>query len=653
VQVQQPHDENFIPVETLTPRELVVLGLLAERLTNAEIADHLTLALSTVKGYTHEIYGKLGVNSRQEAVHRARQLGLLEKGQPPQRPPENLPAEITPFVGRAEEIEQITNMLTEPDCRLVTLFGPGGIGKTRLATQIARRLLDQSADLFSNGIFFVPLASLNQAAFIPLSISSTLDIKLEAGDDSHQRLLQFLKKKAMLLVLDNFEHLWDEQSASLLNEILSAASGVKLLLTSRKRLELYGEQAFPLTGLDLPSEEQMRAWQDTVPEAQKYGSMRLFIQSARRANPDFQLDPKQVPAMVEICRLVGGLPLAIEMAAAWIPMLTISQILAEFHKGLDILEAERYGVPKRQQSMTVLLESSWNWLVEAERIGVQALSVFHGSFDLATARQIHDFPPALLRSLTNKSWLQSSEQGRFQMHALLQRYAADQLAAQPELKQRFQERHSRYFCEFLQRLEADWYGPRQSEALDQIKRQIDNIRAAWDWAAEDCQVDLLRGGMHSLETFYEWAGLQAEAEATFGKAVMSLLKQTPAQSMSDPDHLMTLAQLLTSQSHFAGEVQTGIHLLERSESILARLDSQGLDVRFLRAQILERYGQHWSLTDRTRALEYYEQSYALYQEVEDTASMSRMLSKRPRSKLRGFQELSSHSSSCTYFASFW
>ena len=622
---KQSQEDNIIIVESLTPRELEVLGLLADRLTNAEIADHLTLALSTVKGYTHEIYGKLGVNSRQEAVRRARLLGLLAQEQPAPIPPHNLPAEITPFVGRQPEIEQIAGLLAEPACRVVTLFGPGGIGKTRLAIQTARRLLDQSVDLFPNGIFFVPLASLNQAAFIPLAISSALELELEAGDDSHQRLLQFLKKKAMLLVLDNFEHLWDEQSASLLNEILSAASGVKLLLTSRKRLELHGEQAFPLAGLDLPSEEQMRAWQDTVPDAQKYGSIRLFIQSARRANPDFQLDPGQFPAVVEICRLLGGLPLAIEMAAGWIPMLTSGQILAELHKGLDILEAERYGVPERQQSMTVLLERSWNWLSEAERIGVQALSVFHGSFNLAVARQIHDFPPVLLRSLTNKSWLQSSEQEHFQMHALLQRYAADQLAAQPELKQRFQERHSRYYCEFLQRLEADWYGPRQSEALDQIKHQIDNIRAAWNWSAEDCQVDLLRSGVHSLETFYEWAGLQDEAESAFGKAVMSLLKQTHAQSMRDPDRLMTLAQLLTSQSHFAGEVQTGIRLLERSESILARLDSQGLDVRSLRAQVLERYGQHWSLTDRTRAREYYEQSYALYQEVEDTASMSRML----------------------------
>ena len=186
-------------------------------------------------------------------------------------------------------------------------------------------------------------------------------------------------------------------------------------------------------------------------------------------------------------------------------------------------------------------------------------------------------------------------------------------------------RHSQFFCEFLESRDMDWSGPRQSTVIAEIKREIDNIRAAWDWAAEQRQVALLRRGRHSLETFYEWTGLQVEAEATFGKAVEFLLPQTPVQSNNDTQSLMTLAQLLISQSHFTRELQAGIRLLEHSESIQERLEQQGLAVPSLRAQVLERYGQHWSLIDRTRAREYYEQSYALYREVDDTASVSRML----------------------------
>ena len=401
----------LILVETLTPRELEVLSLLAERATNSEIAGRLNLALSTVKGYTREIYGKLGVNSRQAAVQRAHQVGLLREAGPSQRPVDNLPADLTPFIGREREIEQIVSLFHDPACRVVTLFGPGGIGKTRLALQVSRSLIKSYTDLFSNGIFFIPLFSLSTAAYIPQAVSSALE--LEEADDSQTQLLQFLKKKSMLLVLDNMEHLWDEKSAGFLKAILSGAPAVRLLVTSRERLNLHGEQSFSLPGLDVPMDEQLHAWTDAASEAAKFSSIRLFLQSARRANPDFQLAPEQMPAAVQTCQLLGGMPLGIEMAAAWVSVLSPGQILSEIRNGLDFLEAKTYGVPERQQRISVVLESSWKHLTEEEQTVAKALSVFHGSFDLSTARRVHPFTPGLLRSLVNKSWLQPILNDRF------------------------------------------------------------------------------------------------------------------------------------------------------------------------------------------------------------------------------------------------
>ena len=622
---KQPQDENFILVEPLTPRELEVLVLLAERLSNAEIAQRLTLAHSTIKGYTREIYGKLAVNSRQAAVDRARLLGLLAETSSPQRPSDNLPAEITPFIGREREIEQIIRLVRSPSCRIVTLFGPGGVGKTRLAIHIARQLADQSSVLFPDGIFFVPLASVSKAAFIPLAILSALNIELEPGDDSHKQLIQFLKTKKLLLLLDNFEHLWGEESAGFLMEILSSAPAINLLITARERLVLHGEQSFSLPGLDVPTEEQLKSWGNTSAEAEKFSSIRLFIQSARRTQANFQLDPDQVPDLIEICRLLGGMPLGIEMAAVWVAVMSPTQILAEIRSRLEFLKADTYGIPKRQQRLTVVLESSWKRLKEAEKTAAKSLSVFQGSFDLPTAQKVFSFSPDLLRSLVNKSWLQPIQPGRFLMHALLNQFAGEQLAAEPELRRMIMDRYSQYYCVFLERLDADWSGPRQSAVIAEIEQEIDNIRAAWDWAAERHRIDLLARGRYSLETFYEWTGLQAEAESSFGKAVSSLMQQRLAQSQADTQSLMTLAQLLASQSHFTVENQAGISLLELAESILKQLEQLGLDVRSVRAQVLERYGQHWSLIDRIRAREYYEQSYSLYQELEDATSLSRLL----------------------------
>ena len=439
------------------------------------------------------------------------------------------------------------------------------------------------------------------------------------------QFLRFLKNKAMLLIMDNFEHLWGRESAAFLGEILAAAPGVKLLVTSRERLNLHGEQSFSLPGLDVPTEEQLRSWADPSAEAGEFSSIRLFMQTARRSNPNIRLEPEQISAVVHICQLLGGMPLAIEMAAAWVALLSPTQILSEIRRRLDFLEAETYGVPQRQQRITVVLESSWNRLSEAERTLAKALSVFHGSFDLAAAQRVHPFPPALLRSLVDRSWLQPTQLGRFQMHALLNQYAAEKLAAEPELSGLFKDRHSVYFCEFLERLDADWSSPRQSAVIVGIKREIDNIRAAWDWAAAQRQVALLARGRYSLETFYEWTGLHAEAEAAFGNAVSSLLQQTPVESMSDPQTLSTLAQLMTSLSLFADVPQAGRQWLERCESVLARLERVGSDVRAVRARVLELYGMHWSLSDRKLAREYYEQSYAVYQEINDAAGVSRLL----------------------------
>ena len=277
-------------------------------------------------------------------------------------------AQVTHFVGREDELGLIATRLCDPGCRLLTLVGPGGIGKTRLAVEAATQLHAE----FPDGVCFVALAPVGSPSVLASTIAEALSAPLYGAADPGAQLLTFLAGKRMLVVLDNFEHLL--QGARLLATLLDGAPGLKLLVTSQERLDLLQEWLLPLRGLPFPSDAHPAEAVET------YSAIELFVQRAVHVQPDFALTPDVYPAVQRICGLVDGLPLGIELAAPWVRLLPCAEIAGEIAKNVDFLATSSHHVPERHRSLRAAFKHSWGLLPDAERAVFQRLSVFRGGF---------------------------------------------------------------------------------------------------------------------------------------------------------------------------------------------------------------------------------------------------------------------------------
>ncbi len=343
--------------DQLTQRELEILRLTADGLTNKAIGEQLFIAFETVKWYLKQIYSKLHVSSRIQAIAVARASGLLDGTRvldEPSAPQHNLPHQPTPFIGRANELAQLNERLVDPECRLLTVVGPGGVGKTRLALEAAAAQLLR----FRDGVYFAALAPLFDPNLMPTVIAEAVRLSFAPGQAPKNQLLNYLRDRQMLLVLDNFEHLL--AGVSLIWELVESAPGIKLMVTSRERLQLQSEVVFRLEGFSLAD------W--TTPEAAAESSAgRLFLQSAQRVKPSFELTQDALPALNSICCLVRGMPLGILLAAAWVDGLTLTEIAQEIEHSFEFLEGDWRDLPERQRSLRAVFEHSWSLLTEAER----------------------------------------------------------------------------------------------------------------------------------------------------------------------------------------------------------------------------------------------------------------------------------------------
>ena len=400
----------------------------------------------------------------------------------PASPPEvmvDLPTLATPFIGRRADVEHVQALLQDPAHRLITLVGVGGVGKTRLSIQAATELRAS----FPDGIYFAPLAAVPEAAGVLPALAKAVRFSFYREQESHrQQLLDYLRDKRLLLILDNFEHLL--AAAPLAADLLAAAPHLKLLVTSRSRLNLPGEQLRPVVGMRLPTAAESSAWADPEAEARAYSAVQLFLDRARRVRPDFTLTRANLEAVLTICRLAQGMPLALELAAAWMELLPPAEIAAELARSLDFLETDQAGVPDRQRTLRTVFEPSYKLLTAEERRAFEQLCVFNGSFAREAAEHVTGITLRTLLGLANKSWLQQTDDGRFQLHELMRQFGAERLQADPTAWQAAHARHAAYFLHFateqLQRLR----GPGQVEALRTLELEYDtNLRATWDWLA--------------------------------------------------------------------------------------------------------------------------------------------------------------------------
>ncbi|MBI5290617.1 MAG: tetratricopeptide repeat protein, partial [Chloroflexi bacterium] len=451
----------------------------------------------------------------------------------------NLPPAATPFVGRAEELAQIARLLADPTCRLTTLTGPGGSGKTRLALESAAR----AADAFLNGVCFVPLAAVSSLEVVPSAIAEALGLALSGKADPRDQLVAHLRHQDLLLVLDNLEHL--PGADELLGRIALACPDVRLLVTSRERLNLHGEQLIELSGLDVPPD----ADGESITE---YSAAQLFLNSARSAQPDFALDGENRTGVARICRLVNGLPLAIELAAVWVRQFSCREIADEIARSLDFLATTQKNVPARHRSLQAAFEHSYALLSADEQRAFAWLSVFHGGCEREAAAAITTYQLPVLAALCDKSLIRRDVNGRYSIHELLRQYADGKLRAEPQVFGEAQARHCEYYIGFLGAREDAQNDARQNEARREIAAEIDNIRAAWGWAVAQPQLDVLEPSLESLRVFLENAGWYTEAVKLFGAAA-------EAERARAGDDSPLLGKLLARQAWF-------YHRLDRFEA---------------------------------------------------------------------------------------
>jgi predicted ATPase len=383
-----------------------------------------------------------------------------------------------------------------------------------------------------------------------------------------------LRDQHLLLVIDNFEHLLGDMAATIcLRDMLQSAPHLKLLVTSRERLNLQSEWIFEVHGLPLPPADQLE-------NLEAYSAVTLFVQSARRLQADFTLTAETQPVVAHICRLLAGLPLGIELAAAWVRPLSCQEIVVEIEQGLDFLAASTRDIPERHRSIKAVFDHSWQLLSEVEQDVLRQLSVFRGDFQREAAETVAGATLPILSALLDKSLLRRNAGGRYDLHELIQQYAAGQLQAEAAAEHATRSRHSRYYLTLLQSREPDLRSSGQQQALTELNADLDNIRLAWDEAVAHEQIDLLRDVAGSLFYVYELHQYFQEAEALFSRGVD--LMETQLATLDAADDLMerttletVLGSLLAYQAFFQqrlGHNREAVTLYRASLDLLRSLN---------------------------------------------------------------------------------
>jgi predicted ATPase/DNA-binding CsgD family transcriptional regulator/Tfp pilus assembly protein PilF len=471
--------------------------------------------------------------------------------------PHNLPAQLTAFIGRVGELNDLTKLLGESGCRMATLVGPGGSGKTRLAVEAARVMANE----FSEGVYFVPLEPVGSVEFLVPAIADSIELSLRGQEEPKVQLFRYLGEKQLLMVLDNFEHL--VTASALLSDMLAAARNLKLIVTTREALKLSEEWVFPVPGMRFPEG-------DKVDTPENYDSVRLFVERAQRVKRGYSPEPDW-PAIVRLCQLCRGMPLAVELAAPWVNVLSCKEIVFEIERNLDFLASSLRNVPERHRSVRAVFEQSWSLLGQRERDAFARLSVFRGAFEREAAEVIAGATLPLLSTLVDKSLLKPLPDSRYRVHELLRQYALEKLSESPENVSRARDSHCAYYLDFLRRRTPDFIGGRQAEAASEIDGEIDNLRAAWQSAMDGVEPEKLKDSIFPLAQYWQYRSRYAEAVAALEGAADSLRKQPP---MEDP--LLALALVLMELGWFRirlGRLAEAEATLNDSQSIYEKLNA--------------------------------------------------------------------------------
>lgn len=532
-----------------------------------------------------------------------------------------LPRSKGELLGRDEVLDELLSKLTDPACRLLTLIGPGGIGKTRLGQEVAERAIN----LFTNGVCFVALAAVEDQPSLVAAVAHALELPAvnpSSSDDENleQRLLQWLEQREMLLVLDNFEQLLT--ATSFLTKLLEKTDAIKLLITSRIRVNLQAEWLVNVTGLEhpLPSPHFEQTHDedsdDTLAAAMSYGAVELFVQNARRVNPAFLLTAENLSFVVQICQLVNGMPLALEIASSWARILAADEIASEIEGNIDFLSTTMGDVTERHRSIRAVFGYSWRLLSPTEQHALMQLSIFRHGFDREAAADVANADLTLLSSLMDKSFLRRVEnyqgqQKRFEMHELLRQLVEEQLQAKAELELQTRILFSRWYADFLVQIEQHINGAQAGDAIRTVDEELPNIRLAWRWLVNQSMIEPLHNSIAPLYIFFNNTGRHHEGHDLFQYALDNLATSPPIDSQDE--RLSALGAKISSRlAHFKfsiGQRDEAQNLLEETYTEIETV-GKPLDIGYC----LKTLGSFaWKNGDYRQARDYLKKAMSIYE----------------------------------------
>ncbi len=464
------------------------------------------------------------------------------------------PPRLAPFIGRTTELAEISRLLAQADCHLLTITGPGGVGKTRLAQEVAAA----HRATFPHGVFFVPLAALTSPEFVVSALAEAIGLPFGTGSarrNQAQQIETYLAPRQLLLVPDNFEHLL--AASHFLAQLLQAAPGVKILATSTERLNVQEEWLFHLRGLPLETARDELS-----------GAAQMFLQAARKVAKGFALAPADHAPVERICQLVEGLPLSLELAAAWVTTLSCGEIAEEIERNLDFLSTAARNAPERHRSLRAVFEYAWRFLDAPEQAALARLALFNSGFTRVAAQRVAGADLNQLARLVNKSLLYRTAAGRYELHRALRHYAHQKAPAPVDAQWQL----AQYYAQFLQARQTLLRGHGQKQAVEEIRDELENILAGWQFVIAHTAAALAQAYLEGLFWFYDICRRTRDAVEIFRQSV-SAWESVSAQTTLN--HVV-FGKLLAWHGWFLarmGDVTGALAEIRRSLALFATLDA--------------------------------------------------------------------------------